>query len=93
MSGLHTRFGAVVRHRRKALGWSQQAFADRAGLSRSYSGEVERGVAIPSLATTLKIAAALGVPLSDLVAEAEGAESADPSRAERASPAAGGVQP
>lgn len=93
MSGLHTRFGAVVRHRRKALGWSQQAFADRAGLSRSYSGEVERGVAIPSLATTLKIAAALGVPLSDLVAEAEGAESTDPSRAERASPAAGGVQP
>ena len=70
MSGLHTRFGAVVRHRRKALGWSQQTFADRAGLSRSYSGEVERGIAIPSLATTLKIAAALGVPLSDLVAEA-----------------------
>lgn len=93
MSGLHTRFGAVVRRRRVALGWSQQAFADRAGLSRSYSGEVERGVAIPSLATTLKIAAALGVPLSDLVAEAEGAESIDPSRAERASPAAGGVQP
>ena len=45
--------------------------ADRAGLSRSYSGEVERGNSTPSLATVLKIAAALGATPSALVEEAE----------------------
>ena len=71
MIELHKRFGEVIRRRRIAAGWSQEAFADRAGLSRSYSGEVERGHSIPSLATSLKIAAAFGVPLSELVEEAE----------------------
>ncbi|MDD2989961.1 MAG: helix-turn-helix transcriptional regulator [Zoogloea sp.] len=71
MTQLHKRFGEVIRRRRLAAGLSQEEFADRAGLSRSYSGEVERGYSIPSLATALKIAAAFGVPLSELVEEAE----------------------
>ena len=58
-STLPARFGIVVRRHRQARGWSQEAFADRAGLSRSFSGDVERGQAIPSLDTLLKIAEAL----------------------------------
>lgn len=72
MTELHQRFGAVVRRRRIARGWSQGQFADLAGLSRSYCGEIERGYSIPSLATVIKIAAAFGVPPSELVEEAEG---------------------
>lgn len=71
MTELHQCFGAVVRRRRVARGWSQGRFAKLAGLSRSYSGEIERGNAIPSLATVIKIAAALGVAPSELVEEAE----------------------
>lgn len=71
MSTLTRRFGMVVRRHRMARGWSQEEFADRAGLSRSYSGEVERGNSTPSLATVLKIAAALGATPSALVEEAE----------------------
>lgn len=71
MSTLTRRFGLVVRRHRVARGWSQEEFADRAGLSRSYSGEVERGNSTPSLATVLKIAEALGASPSVLVEEAE----------------------
>jgi transcriptional regulator with XRE-family HTH domain len=36
-------FGQAVRHRRKALGFSQESFADECGIDRSYMGGVERG--------------------------------------------------
>jgi XRE family transcriptional regulator, regulator of sulfur utilization len=72
MTELHQRFGAVVRRRRIARGWSQGEFASLAGLSRSYSGEIERGCSVPSLATVIKIAAAFGVASSELLEEAEG---------------------
>jgi transcriptional regulator with XRE-family HTH domain len=35
--------GQRIRERRKALGWTQEDFADRAGIDRSYVGGVERG--------------------------------------------------
>ena len=60
-NALPARFGIVVRRHRQAHGWSQEALADRAGLSRSFSGDVERGRAIPSLDTLIKIADALGL--------------------------------
>jgi transcriptional regulator with XRE-family HTH domain len=36
-------FGAAVRKRRQELGWSQEEFADRCGLHRTYIGGIERG--------------------------------------------------
>lgn len=93
MIELHKRFGEVIRRRRIAAGWSQEEFADRAGLSRSYSGEVERGYSIPSLATVLKIAAAFGVPLSELVEEAEDTDSANPDWHAEGQVGIGGKQP
>lgn len=40
---LQVAFGLAVRRHRKALGLSQEAFADACGIDRSYMGGVERG--------------------------------------------------
>ena len=35
--------GSRIREKRKARGWTQEDFADNAGIDRSYIGGVERG--------------------------------------------------
>jgi transcriptional regulator with XRE-family HTH domain len=65
------RFGKVVREARGAQGWSQEQLAGRADLNRSYLGEIERGSAMPSLATVVKLAGALGVSPSALLGRLE----------------------
>ena len=64
-------FGRVVKQLRDEYRYSQEALADRAGLNRTYLGEVERGVAVPSLATIAKIASALDLSASELIARSE----------------------
>ncbi|MEF8698305.1 MAG: helix-turn-helix transcriptional regulator [Candidatus Accumulibacter sp. UW26] len=71
MSGLNDRFKCVVRQLREARGWSQERLAEKADLDRSYVGEIERGLANPSLLTADKLARALEVDLSALVARCE----------------------
>jgi transcriptional regulator with XRE-family HTH domain len=66
------RFGAAVRALRDARGWSQEQLAGRAELNRSYLGEVERGDAVPSLATVEKLAVALQLSPADLLLYCEG---------------------
>lgn len=65
------RFGRAVREARETRGWSQEALAERAELNRSYLGEVERGAAMPSLATVAKLAFALDLQSSELLARCE----------------------
>jgi ribosome-binding protein aMBF1 (putative translation factor) len=65
------RFGVAVRQLREKRGWSQERLANRAELNRSYMGEIERATAMPSLATAAKLADALEVPLSELIARCE----------------------
>jgi len=72
MSMVGERFGKVVKEFRAAQGWSQEQLAGRADLNRSYLGEIERGSAMPSLATVVKLASALGVSPSALVEKIEG---------------------
>jgi transcriptional regulator with XRE-family HTH domain len=67
-SDVRVRFGARVRQLRNDRGWSQEAFADRAGLHRTYIGSVERGEQNLSLLNIEKIAATLGVSLAELFA-------------------------
>jgi XRE family transcriptional regulator, regulator of sulfur utilization len=71
MSGLIQHFGLAVRHFRETHGWSQELLAEKADLNRSYLGEVERGRVIPSLATAQKLASALEISLSGLLAHCE----------------------
>lgn len=61
------KFGKRLRELREAEGWSQEEFADRAGLHRTYVSAVERGVRNPTLSVLARIAKALGITLSDLV--------------------------
>jgi len=64
-------FGRVVKQLREEHRYSQEALADRASLNRTYLGEVERGVAVPSLVTIAKIANALNISASELIARSE----------------------
>lgn len=64
-------FGRIVKNIREERGLSQEILADRADLNRSYVGEVERGTAMPSLGTVTKIAKALNLSTSDLLARYE----------------------
>ncbi len=68
---INVHFGRTVKQLRSVQGLSQEAFAARADLNRTYLGEVERGVATPSLATVAKIAAALNMSPSVLIAQSE----------------------
>lgn len=48
-------------------GWTQEEFAHRSGLNRSYMSEVERGISDVSLSTLQKLAKTLEVSLSELL--------------------------
>ncbi len=71
MSDPAQRFSLVMRQLREERGWSQEQLAERANLNRSYLGEVERGSAVPSLITVFKLAGALEIRLSSLIARCE----------------------
>jgi transcriptional regulator with XRE-family HTH domain len=68
---LRNKFGITVRQEREKFGWTQEVLADKAKLNRSYLGEVERGVVMPSLATIAKLASALHTEMSALIAHCE----------------------
>ena len=65
---IQSRFGVRVRQLRNDRGWSQENFADRCGLHRTYIGAIERGEQNISLANIEKIAATLGISLAELFA-------------------------
>ncbi|HJQ84503.1 MAG TPA: helix-turn-helix domain-containing protein [Candidatus Binatia bacterium] len=45
-------------------GWTDAELAGRAGLDRAHVNQVKNGRALPTVATALAIAAALGVPVA-----------------------------
>ena len=61
------RFGARVRELRKGKGYSQETFAERCGLDRTYIGGIERGERNVALRNIETIAKALDITLSDLM--------------------------
>ena len=61
-----TLFGNRVRQLRKDRGWSQEEFAHKVGIDRSYMGGVERGERNVSLENICLIAKALDVPPAEL---------------------------
>ena len=68
---LQIAFGKAVRKFRADSRVSQESLAGRAGLNRTYLGDVERGERNVSVVNMHKIAKALGVKLSALIVEME----------------------
>lgn len=64
-------FGMVVRRQRERLGLSQEALANSAGIHRTYVSSIELGKVRVGLEVAKKVANALRIPLSKLIAEAE----------------------
>ena len=65
------RFGEVVRKRRKAAGLTQEQLAEKADLASKMISLVERFERNPSLNVADSIAQGLGVPLWQLIREAD----------------------
>lgn len=61
------RFGERLRALREERGYSQEAFAYKAGLDRTYISGIERGKRNLAIRNIEKIAQALDVSMSDLV--------------------------
>lgn len=61
-------FGRRVRARRLDLSLSQEALADRAGMHWTYLGSVERGERNIALMNIVRLASALDIECSELVA-------------------------
>ncbi len=64
-------FGRAVRRLREKQGHSQERFAQRAKVDRTYMSEIERGVTNISLVMADRVARAFGIRLSELLTEAE----------------------
>jgi transcriptional regulator with XRE-family HTH domain len=64
-------FGLAVRRRREQLGLSQEEFADKAGIHRTYVSSVELGKVQIGISVAQRLADALGVRLSALWREVE----------------------
>lgn len=60
-------FGRTVRKARRDLELSQEALADRAGLSAKHLGEIERANKDPRLTTVLRLAHALELRSAELL--------------------------
>jgi transcriptional regulator with XRE-family HTH domain len=60
------RLGLNVQRLRRAKGWSQEEFADRAGLHRTYVSGVERGIRNPTVTIVEKLATALESSIAEL---------------------------
>lgn len=65
------RIGRVIREERKALGLSQEALADAAGLDRSHMGKIERGERNVTLLNFIRIATAINKRMSDVLIQAD----------------------
>jgi transcriptional regulator with XRE-family HTH domain len=58
--------GQRIRELRNQQGYSQEGFADRCGVHRTFMGTVERGESNLSFHNIAKVSATLGVSLSEL---------------------------
>lgn len=68
---IRERFGFAVKVRREELGLTQEEFAERAGIHRTYLSDIERGSRNLSLINIERVAGALKLPLSELFRRVE----------------------
>lgn len=61
------RFGKAVQAARQRLGLSQEAFAAEMGMHRTQLGHIEQGLKDCRLSTIVRLSAALGLSVSQLL--------------------------
>ena len=71
MDKLEKKFGSIVRKKRNAMGLSQEEFAEKAQIHRTYVSDIELGKVNIGISVASKIAGALGQSLSHLIREVE----------------------
>ncbi|WP_221715633.1 helix-turn-helix domain-containing protein [Sphingobium xanthum] len=64
---IRQRLGRNLRRLRTERGWSQEEFADRAGIHRTYVSDIERGARNPTITVVEKLATPLGTTVSALL--------------------------
>ena len=64
---IRTRLGQNVRRLREARGWSQEDYADRAGIHRTYVSDIERGRRNPTITVVEKLGSPFGVCAAELL--------------------------
>ena len=74
MVALEIRFGNTNRKFREKLGISQEEFANRAGIHRTYASSIERGKVQVSIVVAEKLAIALEATLSKIYRDDERGE-------------------
>jgi len=65
------KFGSAVRAERQKLGLSQEDFAERANVHRTYISSIELGKVSVGIEVAYELASALGLRFSELVRLAE----------------------
>ncbi|QNE32456.1 helix-turn-helix transcriptional regulator [Sphingomonas sp. NBWT7] len=65
---IRSRLALNVRRLREAKGWSQEDYADRAGIHRTYVSDIERAKRNPTITVVEKLAVPLEVTASELLA-------------------------
>ena len=60
-------FGKRVRQLRLAAGWTQEQLAEAAGITTTYTSDLERGTKVPSLTIVLRISRAFRVSVAELL--------------------------
>jgi transcriptional regulator with XRE-family HTH domain len=64
---IRRRLGLNLRRLRTERGWSQEDFADRAGIHRTYVSDIERGERNPTITVVERLAKAFGVEVGELL--------------------------
>jgi transcriptional regulator with XRE-family HTH domain len=71
------RFGERLRQLRTQAGFTQEQLAEKAQVTSSYVGRLERGGAAPGIDLVERLAKALGVKVADLLPEEEDPQTMD----------------
>lgn len=64
---IRKRLGSNVKRLRLKNGWSQEDYADRAGIHRTYVSDIERASRNPTITVVERLAEALQVSASSLI--------------------------
>lgn len=62
-------FSKNIKFYRQKLGYSQEVFAEKVGIGYKYLGNIERGIAKPSVLTIIKILNAFHLTLEECLGE------------------------